>query len=497
MAQRSRRRNKNRFTGEPNGLQPGDDIGNRRPKKVVQLPPDDLGNRKTKEDKIVIPDDDVGNRVDIPPTHEHSAALDGGRKRKKRAAPLVRVGRFFAGGVNPLVSHNLQRATKALDGFLEVQKAERAERRAAERAERMKNQGQEPQVSSGKGGGQDAQLLDLQARRAARFFDFVEDDRFEYQLKSDPEDKRAQAEDAVQQVLQHAGRDATVTAQVVEDGKRTKVLVAIDERGPQAGLPDARKPENSKDPLFVLGNAALMSLNYLVNKIVNRYPNDRIRLVVLPKKDEATYLETFDAHRRKRDGLPPKEEAQAEAPTAEAPKAEAPKAEAPKVEAPKVEEPKAEEPKAEEPKAEDGDVPVDDDATDAKPVKKVAKKKATKKKATKKTAAKKTTAKKAADDGDEGDAEASTDVPASDDADEAKPAAKKTTAKKATAKKAAAKKTTAKKATAKKTTAKKAPAKKATAKKAPAKKATAKKTAAKKATAKKADSDVADPPADD
>ena len=47
MAQRSRRRNKNRFTGEPNGLQPGDDVGNRRPKKVVQVVPDDIGNRKT------------------------------------------------------------------------------------------------------------------------------------------------------------------------------------------------------------------------------------------------------------------------------------------------------------------------------------------------------------------------------------------------------------------------------------------------------------------
>ncbi len=59
------------------------------------------------------------------------------------------------------------------------------------------------------------------------------------------------------------------------------------------------------------------------------------------------------------------------------------------------------------------------------------------------------------------------------DADESKPAAKKTAAKKATAKKAAAKKTATKKATTKKTTAKKTATKKATTKKATAKKADA------------------------
>ena len=44
---RGRRRNRNnRHTGEPNGLQPGDDVGNRKKAAELKLPPDDIGNRK-------------------------------------------------------------------------------------------------------------------------------------------------------------------------------------------------------------------------------------------------------------------------------------------------------------------------------------------------------------------------------------------------------------------------------------------------------------------
>jgi hypothetical protein len=48
-----------------------------------------------------------------------------------------------------------------------------------------------------------------------------------------------------------------------------------------------------------MGNAALLSLNYLANKVVNRYPDDRIRLAVLPAADERLYLESLEEHQRR------------------------------------------------------------------------------------------------------------------------------------------------------------------------------------------------------
>ncbi|MCP4503138.1 MAG: hypothetical protein GY822_24645 [Deltaproteobacteria bacterium] len=507
MAQRSRRRsNRSRSTGEPNGLQPGDDIGNRRKKLSAPIPPDDIGNRKGKESHKVFPEDDVGNRVDVAPTHDHSALDTGSKKRKKRSNPLVRVGRFFAGGVNPLVSHNLQRSQKAMDTLLDVQKSERLERRAQERAARYGDEAVAERDESRSGERnvdertETRQLdrqerferqarssrQDLQERRAARFFDFVEDDRFEYTLKSEPEDKRKQAQDSVEQVLKGAGRDATIHAQLVEDGIRSKVLVSIDDNGPAADLPEARRPEGSKEPLFVLGNAALMSLNYLVNKIVNRYPSDRIRLVILPKADEKTYLDGFAAHKAQREGASEATSDQA----VDDKKIEA--ADDKKIEAADEKKLEAADEKEIEAVDEKKIEAVDDKKIEAVEVKAKTKKAPAKKATAKKTNAKKATAKKAipkqaesesveAKEGESALVDDLNESSTSEDSDaaSAKPPAKKATAKKAPAKKAAAKKTTAKKATAKKAT-----AKKATAKKAPAKKATAKKAAAKKSASK-------------
>ena len=52
---RGRRRNRTgRHTGEPNGLQPGDDLGNRKKAADSRLPPDDIGNRKFSEEEAKI-----------------------------------------------------------------------------------------------------------------------------------------------------------------------------------------------------------------------------------------------------------------------------------------------------------------------------------------------------------------------------------------------------------------------------------------------------------
>jgi hypothetical protein len=294
---RPRRRGRGRsgpFTGKPDGLQPGDDIGNRRSFKQQQNPPDDLGNRKESEESRRLPADDIGNRIDAAPTHEVSgvlAELDGRRRRRKKGNQAQRMGRYIVGGVNPMVAGNVQRAVEAMekDEQRRAQEGDGEGRRGRRRRRRRRDARDHVD-------GEAAQ--EVSQRRAQRFFDFDEDDRFDYELRSKPEDKRKAAEEAVTRVLAASARDATVTSRVVEDGDRPKVLVAIDDRGPAAELPADQRADNAAEPLFVLGNAALMSLNYLVNKIINRYPDDRIRLAILPKADEALYLDSLAEHRK-------------------------------------------------------------------------------------------------------------------------------------------------------------------------------------------------------
>jgi hypothetical protein len=299
MAKRSRRRGGRGarfFTGEPDGLHPGDDIGNRKKRSQSNLPPDDIGNRRKPDEELRLPPDNVGNRVEASPTHEVSGALAdiGGRRGRRGGRPRgqgqpVRIGRYIVGGVNPLVAGNTARAMKAHEEFHENKRPRRDDEEGGGRRRRDVD-------------GQAAQG-DVSQRRAQRFFNFAEDDRFTYALKSDPGDKRKEAGDAVDNVLKHAGRDAEVIAHIVDDGERPKVLVTIEEK--------------AEEPLFVLGNSALMSLNYLVNKIVNRYPDDRIRLAILPASDEQMYRDMLAEHRAQAD---PSDAEPEEASPAEEPK---------------------------------------------------------------------------------------------------------------------------------------------------------------------------------
>lgn len=272
--------------------------------KQAILPPDDVGNRKEPIESSALLPDDSGNRVDLPPTHEISgvlADLDGRRRRKKKTpGNLMRIGRYFVGGVNPLVSGiqppvkpvtmptelvppNGEMASEVDEGELDEDGLGRKKRRR-----RRRRDGRE-QIDG-------AAIQEVSVRRAQRFFDFEEDDRFEYVLKSDAQSKCDAARDAVASVLRYAKRDACVEARVIEDRDRPKVVVTIEENGP-AGSSTAEGTDGfAGQPLFVLGNAALMALNYLVNKIVNRYPDDRIRLAILPKADEALYLDSLAQH---------------------------------------------------------------------------------------------------------------------------------------------------------------------------------------------------------
>jgi hypothetical protein len=310
MGFRSRRRHKGgggghgggqgfAWTGEANGLQPGDDIGNRKSFKPVVVPPEDLGNRRDPDEDDDIPCDDVGNRIEANPTHEVSGILltmdpkkRKGRAKGQSAAPPERVGRYIVGGVNPLIAGGNRMPPQP-----PPEEPADAEGHAFERPERPERQPRPEKKKFEQVDGRAAR--EVSEKRVQRFFDFEEDDRFDYTLKSTPEQKRAEALRFVDDVLRECGRNAIVQARIIEDGDKPKLLVTIEEKGPHARLPAERIPGDASEPLFVMGNAALMSLNYLVNKVVNRYPDDRIRLAVLPASEEKLYLESLEAHQKK------------------------------------------------------------------------------------------------------------------------------------------------------------------------------------------------------
>jgi hypothetical protein len=295
------------WTGEANGLQPGDDVGNRKSFKPVIVPPEDIGNRRDPDEEDDIPFDDVGNRVEANPTHEVSGILLNmdpkkrkGRAKGQNAAPPERVGRYIVGGVNPLIAggNRMPPQPPPEETFAEVHAFERGER--PERPERTPPPPQQQQEKKKKFEQVDGRAAqEVSEKRVQRFFDFDEDDRFDYTLKSTPEQKRAEALRFVDDVLRESGRNAIVQARIIEDGDKPKLLVTIEEKGPHGKLPAERIPADAGEPLFVMGNAALMSLNYLANKVVNRYPDDRIRLAVLPASDEKLYLESLEEHQKK------------------------------------------------------------------------------------------------------------------------------------------------------------------------------------------------------
>ncbi len=99
-------------------------------------------------------------------------------------------------------------------------------------------------------------------KRLRRLFEFEEDDRVEYTLSSTPEEKRLQAEQVVKKIFEAGQLPTEITTTLEQSETRSSVLVSI------------------KTPLFKTGELPLAALNFLVNKIVNRLPADRIRLVV-------------------------------------------------------------------------------------------------------------------------------------------------------------------------------------------------------------------------
>jgi hypothetical protein len=214
------------------GINPGDSIGNRRSNKEIRISNDDVGNQlEISRTHDHIPDN-LGNSIDIAPTHQLSGIT---HRKKSDAAPLVRMGRYLVGGVNPAVAglaHLIPEEAPATP----------------------RTQNQEAGSASASGPGVD--------KRLKRLFEFDEDDRAQYTLTSTPEEKRAQAELALKTIFEAGELQAEITTTLEQSEDKSSVHILVN------------------SPVFKTGDLPLAALNFLVNKIVNRLPTDRIRLSV-------------------------------------------------------------------------------------------------------------------------------------------------------------------------------------------------------------------------
>lgn len=195
----------------------------RRKEDFDEVPGDNIGNLRPSDDDLVA-DDNIGNRRD--PNEEQFVADDIGNRTEQRGRPPRGQGgpggRGGGGGTGG---------------------GGRGRRRGRRRPRQDREQTRGPSRP-------------MPAEPPAR-----------YVLKSDPEEKRAAAERVCGEIVRLCQRQAEVKAELVEESGQPKVVVVVTEQGDDS-------------PLFTRNSAALSALNFLTNKVVNRFPDDRIRLVV-------------------------------------------------------------------------------------------------------------------------------------------------------------------------------------------------------------------------
>ncbi len=207
------------------GLDSGDGVGNRKSQKEIQIPHDGIGNYISSEERAYEIPDNLGNSIDSAPTHQLNSAY----RKKSEQAPHQRMGRYIIGGVNPVVA--------GLSHLIPVEQP-------AQQAEKP------------------ADKQDKNDKRLKRLFDFDDEGNAEFTLTSTPEEKRAQAELALQTIFEAASSSADITVTLDSANDKPSVLATV------------------KSTLFKPEELPTAALGFLVNKIVNKMPNDRIRLAL-------------------------------------------------------------------------------------------------------------------------------------------------------------------------------------------------------------------------
>jgi hypothetical protein len=281
-------------------------VGNRRGSYDQRIPPDDIGNRVTRSFNEMIPHDDVGNSLAGAATHLITSSTPVREKRQRGG------GRSGAHPTyqRPGFSHTMQgghgqgqsqsqhsglrgSSQESGGGFERLDRGERGgrlqdRRRGGERSgggDRNQMLRRGPLGDAGKSGGQNAPMG--QSRRSQdpylrKLFHFGDEDESNFSLKSTPEVKQQVALEAVRKILTHMERNAEVDARLLTGGNHGKpeLVLLISESAPANGV-----------KMLMDNDGTSLALNFLVNKIVNRYPDDRIKLSVMPWDEGLSYIE--------------------------------------------------------------------------------------------------------------------------------------------------------------------------------------------------------------
>lgn len=257
------------FSTESDGLQAGDNVGNRQRFSETRLSADDIGNRLSANEALEVVRDDIGNSIGGAATHMQSGILAGmdGRSRRRRDGALeTRGGGYAVGGVNPVVSGN-----HALVSLFAPAKEESSAAAAAQPRPEAENRRNAPPAAK-----RSEKSPESTDRWLKRLLEFEDDERSESPTNVDPKKKATQARAVLNDIFEKAGIMAAIGTQVTADeaSGRPLVLVSFED------IDVSPDPKARLSNVFAENSLSLLALNFLLNKIVNRVPEERVKVSV-------------------------------------------------------------------------------------------------------------------------------------------------------------------------------------------------------------------------
>lgn len=263
---------------ESDGLQAGDGIGNRQKFSQNRISADDVGNRLPAAEQSGAVRDDIGNFIGTAPTHEQSGVLAGfeSRGRRRKESSENRNSSYMVGGVNPLVS-----GSHALMSMHETM--EDKERYKSGESEAQDGRTSSRETSGAGRGRRSERSSDSSDRWLKRLLEFEDDDRGENVTSPDAKQKAHQAREVLGEVFEKVGIMAAIGTEVVTESASGKqsVIVSFED------IDLSAEPSTRLSNVFATGSLSLLALNFLVNKIVNRVPEERVRVQVLLREPGA------------------------------------------------------------------------------------------------------------------------------------------------------------------------------------------------------------------
>lgn len=258
---------------ESDGLLAGDSIGNRQRHSETRICADDIGNRRGNIEGQAFVRDDIGNSIAMAPTHLESGILFGveGKNRRRRESSLEAKHAYSIGGVNPIISGN--------QALLKMFSSEHGEPEMIKSADSVPDVKIKPSEGSGVlRSTRQSERIDGSDRWLKRLLDLDDDDRLEPAINADPKKKSIEARGVVSEIFTKGEVMTAIGTEIVAVGDegRSQVLVSFEDIEGMGG-------KSQLEAVFSTGSLPLMALNFLVNKIVNKDPNERVKVAIAPR----------------------------------------------------------------------------------------------------------------------------------------------------------------------------------------------------------------------